>query len=129
MAADLSAVPGPPCDLCAEYAAVMSLMNYADYGQMKMCSNCAPHFMRTVADSIDGRQTADPETPAEPDPLSNSGSEVDAPDSTSAVSGSDDDEPGSAKDHWASTTHVRRSTHGHRRPAGATGKPREGDPE
>lgn len=126
---EMPAVAGPPCDICGEYHAVMSLMNYADYGQMKMCSNCAPHFLRTVADSIDGRTTAETEPAAEPDPPSSSGSEVDAPDSTSAVSGSDNDEPGSAKDHWASTTHVRRSTHGHRSPRGTSGKPREETPE
>jgi len=33
------------------------------------------------------------------------------------------DEPGSAADHWASTAHVRRSTHGHRTAKGASGVP------
>ena len=121
--------PGPPCDICGELPAVLSLLNYADYQQLKLCGNDAPQVMRGIADSMDGRTTAEPTAETEPEPELSSDSAADAPDSTSAAPGSDDDGQGSAKDHWASTTNVRRSTHGHRRPSSATGTPRKDEPQ
>jgi hypothetical protein len=115
--------------VCEDEPAVLSLLNYADYQQLKLGANCAPNVMRGIADGMDGRETAERPPEAPPDPVSSSESAADDPASTSTESSSDDGEPGSAKDHWASTTHVRRSTHGHRTPRGTAGKPREGEPE
>lgn len=36
---------GPPCSVCEEFAAIMSLMNLADYSQTRLCGNCAPQFL------------------------------------------------------------------------------------
>ena len=121
--------PGPPCDVCGELPAVLSLLNYADYQQLKLCGNDAPNVMRGIADSMDGRSTA--ETPAEPvaDPELSDAIPTPEQQAAGAAAAAAEDEPGSARDHWASTTNVRRSTHGHRRPSSATGKPREGEPE
>lgn len=144
MTADV--IPGPPCDICGEEFAAMSLLSYGDYSQVKTGVNCAPDFLRSIADSIDGKSTAEP-PPSEPtdtpgnaadagpaeSPGTDGGQGADA-DPFERSAGSepntepsppdDDDEPGSARDHWASTTHVRRSTHGHRRTSSATGEPR-----
>lgn len=121
--------PGPPCDLCGERAAVLSLMNYADYSQIKACAPCAPDFMRTIADSIDGGHTAaaNAEPVADPE-LSD---EIPTPEqqAAGAAAAAAEDEPGSARDHWASTTNVRRSTHGHRSTTRAPSSPRAGEPE
>lgn len=144
MTADV--IPGPPCDICGEEFAAMSLLSYGDYSQVKTGVNCAPDFLRSIESAIDGKSTAEPPPEPEPDPKSSSGSADELQGSTSTESGSnepdpfessagsepnteppppdDDDEPGSARDHWASTTHVRRSTHGHRRTSSATGEPR-----
>lgn len=123
------ALPGPPCDGCDAEPAAMSLLSYSDYSQVKVGVNCAPSFLRSIADSIDGGTTAAAETEPEPpaaDPYeSSAGSEPD----TQPPADEPDDEPGSARDHWASTTHVRRSTHGHRAPRGATGTPGKDDPQ
>lgn len=121
--------PGPPCDVCQDEPARMSIMDYNDYSQLKIGVNCAPNVLRGIADAMDGKTTAEPGTAAEPDPELSSDSAAGAPDSTSAASESDDDGQGSAADHWASTKHVVRSTHGHRRPSSAASSPREGEPE
>lgn len=124
------AVPaGPPCDICHDEFAAMSLLSFGDYSQVKAGLNCAPDFLRSVADSMDGKHTAEPDTgpdTPEPDPYeSSAGSEPDTePDPPDG-----DDGQGSASDHWASTRKVVRSTHGHRRPSSATGGPRKDDPE
>lgn len=122
-------VSGPACDLCDQSTAVLSLMNYADYSQIRACTNCAPHFMRSVADSVDGRSTAEPEPEPEPitvehDPPA-SGSDGDG----GSESGQDADAEGSAADHWASTKTVVRSTHGHRSGGTRARTAKPGEPE
>lgn len=120
--------PGPPCDVCEAEPARMSLLDYGDYSQLKIGVNCAPNVLRGIADAMDGKTTAEPSgQTAEPDPKSSSDSAADDQGSTSTDAESDSEE-GSARDHWASTANVRRSTHGHRSPRGATGKPREEGP-
>lgn len=101
----------------------MSLLNYADYQQLKMGVNCAPGVLRGIAHSIDGQGEPEPDT-AEPEPEPVIPATAEQAEHDAAIMAADDDgEPGSAKDHWASTTHVRRSTHGHRRTSSAAGKP------
>lgn len=124
---DQYVVPGPPCNLCGEYEAVGSVQNLADYATTRFCSFCGPDLLRSLADAMAGEP--------EPEAAADENTTQQAPDLTigatspAAAEGDqgDDDEPGSARDHWASTTHVRRSTHGHRRPKGAAGDTREGD--
>lgn len=121
--------PGPPCDVCQAEPAVLSLLNYADYQQLKLGGNCAPNVMRGIADGMDGRETA--ERPAEPVADPELSDEIPTPEqqAAGAAAAAAEDEPGSAADHWASTKHVVRSTHGHRRPSSAASSPREGEPE
>lgn len=114
---------GPPCDLCGEFPAVLSLMNLADYSQIKGCGNCAPEFLRTIADSIDGRVTALPDTETAELAADVDAAAADAGAQAPELGADDDDGQGSARDHWASTTNVRRSTHGHRTPRASSGKP------
>lgn len=55
MTTEIPAAAGPPCDLGDGHPpAIMSLMNLADYSQTKVCGQCAPVFMRTIADTIEG---------------------------------------------------------------------------
>lgn len=124
------AIPaGPPCDICHAEFAAMSLLSFGDYSQVKAGLNCAPDFLRSVADSMDGKRTAEPDTEPdtpEPDPYeSSAGSEP----NTDPDPPEDDEPAGSAADHWASTRKVVRSTHGHRRPASGTVVPRQETPE
>jgi hypothetical protein len=121
--------PGPACDGCGEEGAIMSLLNYADYSQIKVGLNCAPDFLRSIADGMDGKSTAEPATEPEPEPEPESKMTPEEWSAVVATLPDVEDEPGSARDHWASTTNVRRSTHGHRTPKGATGTPRKDDPQ
>jgi hypothetical protein len=120
--------PGPPCDVCGELPAVLSLLNFADYQQLKLCGNDAPNVMRGIADSMDGRQTAEPAPELAADPELADDVPTDEAAAAGAAAAAAEDELGSAADHWASTKNVHRSTHGHRTPRGATGKPREDEP-
>lgn len=45
---------GPPCDTCGQAEAIMSLMNLADYSQVKLCPACAPAVLRGIADDMEG---------------------------------------------------------------------------
>jgi len=114
MTAPIPEYPGPLCDFCGQEEAMGSLMQLATYEQQKFGPACAPAFLRSVADAIEGVPPAEPESPAPADPGPAAGAE------TAAVAGGpgeppdDDGEPGSAQDHWASTRTVVRSTHGHR---------------
>lgn len=121
--------PGPPCDVCEDEPAVLSLLNYADYQQLKLGANCAPDVMRGIADGMDGRQTAGSGGESDAGPHAGEESQAGTTGAPESVLPDDGSEEGSARDHWASTTNVRRSTHGHRSPRGATGKPREEVPE
>ena len=129
MAADQYVVPAPPCQLCEQEEAIGSLQNLADWETIRFGPACAPGFLRAMADMIGGTEeqaAAEPETvtatvtgpPPEGMTVADVRAELE-----------DDGEPGSKADHWASTTHVRRSTHGHRAPRRAAGKPREGEQE
>lgn len=129
MTAEQPAFAGPPCDICGDEYAALSLLNYADYAQIKAGVNCAPDFLRSIADSMDGRHTAGPPAVAElaaelaaasPDPV---GDVLDAQGAPA------EPEQGSAKDHWASTTSVRRSTHGHRATTRKPAAPRKDEPQ
>jgi len=98
----------------------MSLMNYADYSQMRLGPSCGPEFLRGVADAIDGRSTVLPETAEPVDPLA-----ADTLEGALAAEQAAESEQGSQAEHWASTTNVRRSTHGHRTPrASSAGTPK-----
>lgn len=120
---------GPPCDICEDEPAVASLMNYSDYSQMRLGTNCAPAFLHSVARAIGGEPEPEPPTAAElaaelaaatPDPV---GAVLDA--QGAAAEG----ETGSQAEHWAATQKVVRSTHGHRTPrASSAARPRK-DPE
>jgi len=122
-------VTGPVCDGCGEFAAIVSLMNLADYSQIRTCGNCSPDMLRTIADSMDGGHTAAAAEPEPADELAADTLEGALAAEPAGDDQADETEQGSARDHWASTTNVRRSTHGHRRPSSATGKPRESEPE
>jgi hypothetical protein len=126
---DIQMPPGPPCDVCGDEPAVMSIYNYADYQQLKLGGQCAPNVMRGIADAMDGGHTAEPE----PEPGTVQATVTGPPPEGMTVAGVAaelaDDAEGSAADHWASTTHVRRSTHGHRKPRGATAETRREEAE
>lgn len=127
MAAEISA--GPPCDICGAEPGIASLMNYTDYSQVRFGPACGPAFLRSIAAAMAGEP--EPEPVIEPDPPAAEQVQQWTEQTAALDVGDHDDAPeqGSARDHWASTTNVRRSTHGHRTPRGATGKPREADPE
>lgn len=120
---------GPPCDICEQEPAVASLMNYADYSQMKLGTNCAPAFLRSVAAAISGEPEPEPATAAElaaelaaatPDPV---GAVLDA------QGAQGEQETGSAAEHWAATQKVVRSTHGHRTPRASSGGRPDREPD
>ena len=123
MTVEIPVPEGPPCDFCAEWPAVGSLMNLADYTTQKFCASCGAQFLLGIVQAMSGADAAAPAS--EPDPPAPEA--VDAAAEYRAdpnVAGpEDDDGTGSAADHWASTAHVRRSTHGHRSPLGASGVP------
>lgn len=121
--------PGPPCDGCGVEPAAMSLLSYGDYSQVKVGVDCAPNFLRQIADSIDGGSSATPPESEPVDPLAADTLEGALAQEAAELGAQDDGEPGSAADHWASTRNVVRSTHGHRTPKGATGSPRKDEPE
>lgn len=121
-------MPGPACDICGERPSVLSILNYADWQQLKLCATDAPAVMRGIADSMDGGQPAESAEPAGTDAAPENPAAAPMPGEGDTAEPGDDTEPGSARDHWASTTHVRRSTHGHRSTASRETKPREGDP-
>lgn len=103
----------------------MSILNYADYSQLKLGVNCLPNVVRGIADSIDGRTTAEPySTDAEADAAFAADDQA-AEVAELATDDQGEPEQGSAADHWASTANVRRSTHGHRSRSSATGEPRQ----
>lgn len=136
------------CDICDQYVALGSLMQFGDYSQTRFCGNCAPDFLRSVAAMVAGETepaacaVCDKLVPDEwvPDhaafhALERSAEQAAADQASWQPAGGDDDpaaaaaatEDADAKpDHWAGTKTVKRSTHGHRTPrAAATGKSRE----
>ena len=125
MTTEIPVPEGPPCDFCTDWPAVGSLMNLADYTTQKFCASCGPAFLVGIVEAMTGAQIMVPAGSApEPAAAGLTADEIQqiedgwpAPDQ--------DDEPGSKADHWASTTHVRRSTHGHRGAA----KAKAGDDE
>lgn len=136
MTVEIPVPEGPPCDFCDDWPAVGSLMQLANYSTQKFCASCGPAYLLSVVEAMTG--AAPDDTAATDDGVSGNDSagaltaddlaQLDAatPADTAAVAAAiqsgqpvivaDDDpgEPGSPRDHWASTTHVRRSTHGHR---------------
>ena len=123
MTVEIPVPEGPPCDFCTEWPAVGSLMNLADYTTQKFCASCGAQFLLGIVQAMSGADVAAP--PSDPTsgqlstPTPTVATTSGQPDSTTDT----DDEPGSAADHWASTAHVRRSTHGHRAAKGASGVP------
>jgi len=119
MTVEIPVPEGPPCDFCPDWPAVGSLMNLADYTTQKFCASCGAQFLLGIAQAMAGAEPAEPG----PDPTPAAGPTATAADgdsgSATADAPGDDGEPGSAADHWASTKRVVRSTHGHRKPAGA----------
>ena len=123
MTVEIPVPEGPPCDFCAEWPAVGSLMNLADYTTQKFCASCGAQFLLGIVQAMSGADAAaSPESPTAPSagsPVTGTG---DAPPGSPGQD-PDDTEQGSAAGHWASTAHVRRSTHGHRTARGASGVP------
>lgn len=126
---EIPTAAGPPCDICEQEPAVASLMNYADYSQMKLGQNCAPAFLRSVAAALAGEPEPEPPTAAEladalnaatPDPV---GAVLDAQGAQATP------EDGSQAEHWAATQKVVRSTHGHRTPRASSPRTPRADPE
>ena len=123
MTVEIPVPEGPPCDFCAEWPAVGSLMNLADYTTQKFCASCGAQFLLGIVQAMSGADAASP-APAPGDP---GAAPLTADELQQVQDGwpapDPEDEPGSAADHWASTAHVRRSTHGHRAAKGASGVP------
>ena len=114
MTTEIPVPEGPPCDFCTDWPAVGSLMNLAGYTTTKFCASCGPLFLIGIVEVMTGAQIMVPasETSAAGDggvPAAASPAADIQPEDAA-----DDDEPGSAADHWASTKRVVRSTHGHR---------------
>jgi len=123
MTVEIPVPEGPPCDFCTEWPAVGSLMNLADYTTQKFCASCGAQFLLGIAQAMSGADAASPAPAPDPVPIT-AVLGPDGRDSGETIIGqAGDDEPGSAADHWASTAHVRRSTHGHRAARGASGVP------
>jgi len=123
MTVEIPVPEGPPCDFCTEWPAVGSLMNLADYTTQKFCASCGAQFLLGIVQAMSGADAAAPD-PTAPDHSAGTAPGPDASAGVTTAPGSDDaGEPGSAADHWASTAHVRRSTHGHRAAKGASGVP------
>lgn len=140
----------PPCDLCGQEESIASIMMLATYETTRFGPGCLPGFLRSVADQVDGAAPAAPppdgpvSDSAAPQPAGDAelppcpacGQQVAAGDAQAHIqahleSGEivvDAPEQGSARDHWASTTNVRRSTHGHRKPRGAVAGQDDGVP-
>ena len=114
MTTEIPVPEGPPCDFCADWPAVGSLMNLADYTTQKFCANCGPAFLVGIVEAMTGAQIMVPVTDEPAPPAAGAESEPESTDSAGAPPPGDDDETGSAADHWASTKRVVRSTHGHR---------------
>jgi len=136
MTTEIPVPEGPPCDFCTDWPAVGSLMNLADYTTQKFCASCGPAFLVGIVEAMTGAQIMvpvtgtsaagggelpAPVTPAadiQPEPERESIRITPSPEMRAAVLAAagleDQAEQGSKADHWASTTHVRRSTHGHR---------------
>jgi len=123
MTVEIPVPEGPPCDFCTEWPAVGSLMNLTDYTTQKFCASCGAEFLLGIVQAMSGADTASP-APAPDGPAPAAVAAVAEYQADPNVAGpEDDDGTGSAADHWASTTHVRRSTHGHRTSRGASGVP------
>ena len=123
MTVEIPVPEGPPCDFCTEWPAVGSLMNLADYTTQKFCASCGAQFLLGIVQAMSGADVTAPD-PTAAIPTAGTAPESDASAGvTTAPDSGDAGEPGSAADHWASTAHVRRSTHGHRTARGATGVP------
>ena len=136
MTTEIPVPEGPPCDFCTDWPAVGSLMNLADYTTTKFCASCGPVFLVGIVEAMTGAQIMPTGQPAagpddeavtavvaaaadiQPEPERESIRITPSPEMRAAVLAAagleDQAEQGSKADHWASTTHVRRSTHGHR---------------
>lgn len=145
MGSEIPEATGPACDICAQYVAIASLMNLADYQQTRFCANCAPEFLRSMAGIFAGDEPPAADGP-EPEPQSAVG-EVPggAPDQECAlchalvpvaslqahvddhISAGDikaDPAPGEQPEsEFPGTARVVRSTHGNRKPRGRSGQP------
>lgn len=53
MTTETEPVMGPPCDVCGgQEPSIFSLMQFADYSQVKVGPGCAEAFLRDLADQI-----------------------------------------------------------------------------
>ena len=123
MTVEIPVPEGPACDFCTEWPAVGSLMNLAGYTTQKFCASCGPKFLLNIVEAMTGTDLAETPDPTQGPDAAEPNMTTDAASSQSPDTPDDDDEPGSAADHWASTKHVVRSTHGHRKTPGASGQP------
>lgn len=150
---EIPVAAGPPCDFTPEYAAIMSVMNLADYSQVKVCAQCAPEYLSGIVAVLTG-QGGDGDTAGEDEcplcgsmvPMAEIAAHVQLheagqigvitvtpdPEVRAAVieaAGLPDLAPPAKPDPL--TANVRKSTHGHRSPKPAAGKPDPagGDPE
>lgn len=149
----MTAVPEttwPPCDLCGAEESIASVMILATYQTTRIGGACLPDYFRAIADQVAGVPAAEmpaggadshqdaPAAPAAPEteqcPMCGAMVSLDA--IPAHVEGhmaenpelAEAPEQGSARDHWASTTNVRRSTHGHRKPRGQAATADDGVP-
>jgi len=123
MTVEIPVPEGPACDFCDEWSAVGSLMNLADYTTQKFCASCGPKFLLNIVEAMTGTDLDGTPDPAGPEPAEAELAQYAADSQEPVPAPDDDDEPGSAAGHWASTKHVVRSTHGHRKVQGASGQP------
>lgn len=68
----MTAIPeaaSPPCELCGQLPSILSLMNLGDWSNTRACGSCAPAFLRSVADAIEGVAPPEPEPAAADCPL------------------------------------------------------------
>jgi len=114
MTTEIPVPEGPPCDFCTDWPAVGSLMNLADYTTQKFCASCGPAFLVGIVEAMTGAQIMPTGQPAAGPPDEAVTAVVAAAIESGEPVVVEDDEPGSAADHWASTKRVVRSTHGHR---------------
>lgn len=141
MTAEIPAAAGPPCDFTPEYAAIMSVMNLADYSQVKVCAQCAPEYLSAIVtaltggmpDSGDAAGVAAGPDQSQPDGMADTdecplcGDMVPLADIPAHVGGHSDGTLPVVQDVAIlavpkpdpGTANVVRSTHGHRKPRGA----------
>jgi hypothetical protein len=106
---------GPPCDFCETELAIMSVMNLADWAQQRIGANCAPEYLRAIAQAISGEEAPPSEVVyIHTCPTCGSRDQYDTADISAHTCGHQQPPPRPAKPDPL-TKNVSRSTHGNRR--------------